>query len=200
VPERPDITRSTDLLVTVLGHAIAASRFACRDLTDEEFFWEPVTPCWGIRKRGESDAPTLWGKGEWVIEMWGHDPPRVTTIGWRVVHLAVVSETYIDTTFEGGTWTFADAEIPWSAAAAVARLHVGQDRMLAHVAAIDDDALTRPTPTHWGEQLPLWQLLWTSIVEQFHHGAEIGTLRDLKRGHANSDWWPELQSPDWWPL
>ena len=57
VADRPDITHSTDLLVAVLGHAIKASRFACRDLTDEEYFWEPVTLCWGIRRRGESDAP-----------------------------------------------------------------------------------------------------------------------------------------------
>ena len=117
VADRPDITHSTDLLVAVLGHAIKASRFACRDLTDDEYFWEPVTPCWGIRRRGESDAPTQYGRSDCVIE-----------------------------------------------------------------------------------DVPLWQLLWTSIVEQFHHGAEIGALRHLKRGHANIDWWPELQTSDWWPL
>jgi hypothetical protein len=38
VVDRPDIRRSTDLLVAALGHAIAAARFACRDLTDEEYF------------------------------------------------------------------------------------------------------------------------------------------------------------------
>jgi hypothetical protein len=197
---RPDVTRSTDLLVVLLGHAIKASRFACRDLTDEEFFWEPVTPCWGIRRRGESDAPTQWGRGEWVVEMWGHDPPRVTTIGWRVVHLAVGSETYIDTTFEGGSSTFVEAEIPGSAKESVARLHRAQDRLLEHCAAVDESALTRATPTHWGGDLPLWQLLWTSTVEQLHHGAEIGTLRDIKRGHANADWWPELQGANWWAI
>lgn len=198
--ERPDITRSTDLLVTVLGHAIAASRFACRDLTDDEYFWEPVTPCWGIRHRGESDAATQFGKGEWIIEMWGHEPPRVTTIGWRVVHQAVGTEVYIDNTFEGGAATFADAEIPGTAREAVARLHQAQARLLEHFAAVDDEALTRATPTHWGQELPLWQLQWTAIVELFHHGAEIGALRDLKRGHANTDWWPELQNDAWWPL
>lgn len=200
MPERPDITRSTDLLVTVLGHAIEASRFACRDLTDEEFFWEPVTPCWGVRRRGESDAPTQWGSGEWIVEMWGDDPPRVTTIGWRLVHLAVGGEIYLDRTFDGGSTTLADAEVPGSAAEAVARLRAKQERMLARCAAIEDEALTLATPTHWGEELPLWQLVWTSIVEQFHHGAEIGTLRDVHRGHANTDWWPELQHPDWWPI
>jgi hypothetical protein len=104
VGDRPDIARSADLLVALLGHAIKAARFATRDLTDDDYFWEPVTPCWGIRRR--------------------------------------------------------------------------------------------VTPT----SRPLWQLLWTSIVDHFHHSAEIGALRDLRRGHANHDWWPELQGPDWWPL
>jgi len=120
--------------------------------------------------------------------------------GWRVVHLAVGSEIYIETTFEGGSPTFADAEIPGSALEAVTRLHKAQERLLQHFAAVDDAALLRPTATHWGEELPLWQLLWTSIVEQFHHGAEIGALRDIKRRHANADWWPELQGPGWWPI
>jgi hypothetical protein len=196
---RPDITRSADLLVAVLGHANRASRFACRDLTDDEFFWEPVTPCWGVRRRGTSDAPTQFGRGDWIVEMWGDDPPRVTTIGWRLVHLAVGTETYIDTTFEGGAATFADALIPGSAPEAVGRLERAQDELLARFAEVDDAALVGATPTHWGEELPLWQLLWTAVVEQFHHGAEIGLLRDLRRGHANRDWWPELQGPDWWP-
>jgi hypothetical protein len=124
VTGRPDITRSRDLLVAAVGHAIAAARFACRDLTHEEFFREPVTPWWGIRRRGESDAVTQWGRGDWIIEMWGQRPPRVTTIGWRVVHLAVGTDVYV----------------------------------------------------------------------------EIGALRDIRRGHANEDWWPEPQGPDWWPL
>jgi hypothetical protein len=200
VSERPDITQSPDLLVAALGHAIAASRFACRALTDDEFFWEPVTPCWGIRRRGESSATTQWGTGVWVIEMWGDDPPRVTTIGWRLVHLAVGSEIYTDNTFAGRVSDFSVAVIPGCAEDAVARLHAVQDRLLAHFAAVDVAALTRPTPTHWGETLPLWQLMWTAVVEQLHHGAEIGALRDLKRGHANRDWWPELQGADWWPL
>jgi hypothetical protein len=88
--------------------------------------------------------PTQYGRGAWIIEMWGHEPPRVTTIGWRLVHIAVGSETYLDTTFAGGTSTFADAEIPGAAGEAVARLHEAQDRMLAHTAAVDG-----PGPPLW---------------------------------------------------
>jgi len=178
VRERPDISQSTDLLVTLLGHAIAASRFACQDLSDEEYFWEPVTPCWGVRRRSESAAPTQWGRGEWIVEMWGDEPPQVTTIGWRLAHLAVGGEVYLDRTFGTESMNFSDAEIPGSAVEAVDLLHKNQDAMLECFAAIDDGELTAPTPTHWGEDLPLWQMVWTAVVEQFHHGAEIGVLRD----------------------
>jgi hypothetical protein len=186
--------------VVLLGHAIASTRFACRGLTDDEFFWEPVTPCSGVRRREDAITRDVFGSGDWVVEMWGDDPPRVTTIGWRAVHLAISGEVYVDTTFEGGSSTMAGADIPSTAADTVARLHAVQDRMLAHFAAVTDDDLPTPTRTHWGEQLPLWQLLWGTVVEQLHHGAEIGALRDLHRGHANTDWWPEMQTPDWWPL
>jgi hypothetical protein len=197
---RPDITRSTDLLVTLLGHAIAASRFACRELSDDEFFWEPVTPCWGVRRREDATAATVLGGGDWVVEAWGDDPPRVTTIGWRAVHLAVGAEVYLDNTFRGGASTMADADIPSSAVDTVARLHAVQDQMLEAFGGVADADLAHMRRTHWGDELPLWQLLWTSIVEQLHHGAEIGALRDVRRGHANRDWWPELQTPGWWPL
>src|SRR5262249_32866073 len=109
-------------------------------------------------------------------------------------------EVYLANAFEGRSERFADAAISGSAAEAVTRLHAAQDSFIDYVAAIDDAALVALTPTHWGATLPLWQLVWTSIVEQFHHGAEIGALRDLKRGQANTDWWPELQGDEWWPL
>ncbi len=32
-------------------------------LTDEEYFWEPVSGCWNIRPRGESTAPIAVGGG-----------------------------------------------------------------------------------------------------------------------------------------
>ncbi|MGZ8752902.1 MAG: hypothetical protein ACXW1S_07960, partial [Acidimicrobiia bacterium] len=51
---------------------------------------------------------------------------------------------------------------------------------------------TSSGPTQWDGRLPTWQLIWAIVAEQLHHGAEIGTLRDVRRGHARAEWWPEL--------
>jgi hypothetical protein len=63
-------------------------------------------------------------------------------------------------------------------------LHSAQDRFSNAVAALDDSDLAALRPAHWGPQLPVHHLISTIAVEHIHHGAEIGVLRDLHRGHA----------------
>jgi hypothetical protein len=36
-------------------------------------------------------------------------------------------------------------------------------------------------PTHFGVEWPAYRVLSVLVYEQIHHGAEIGTLRDLYR-------------------
>jgi hypothetical protein len=37
-------------------------------LTDEEYFWQPVPPCWTISRRGASTAPVSFGRGEFTLD------------------------------------------------------------------------------------------------------------------------------------
>ena len=58
-------------------------------LTDEEYFWEPASGAWSVRRHSDGPGPgatVLVGAGEW-----GRDggrphpyPPPVTTIAWRM--------------------------------------------------------------------------------------------------------------------
>lgn len=41
---------------------------AWTDLTDQEFFWEPVSDCWSVHRRGESHTPTPFGNDDWVAD------------------------------------------------------------------------------------------------------------------------------------
>jgi hypothetical protein len=39
---------------------------ASRGLSDDEFFWEPFTTTWSIRRRDQCTTPNPFGAGEWV--------------------------------------------------------------------------------------------------------------------------------------
>ena len=51
-------------------------------LTDEEYLWEPVPGCWSIRPTGPG------GRGEFEQAQPDPEPAPVTTIAWRLSHLA----------------------------------------------------------------------------------------------------------------
>jgi hypothetical protein len=68
-----------------------------------------------------------------------------------------------------------------TAAAAFEQLDEGHALLRDDLARLTDDELDRPRATNWGEQWPAWKIFWTMIHHDIHHGAEIGTLRDLDR-------------------
>ena len=74
-------------------------------LTDDEYFWEPVPGCWTIRR----DA-----SGAWVADYAEPDPEPapVTTIGWRLVHVADCLVRYHAWAFGPARLTFPDLPPP----------------------------------------------------------------------------------------
>ena len=153
-------------------------------LTEDEYFWEPVTPCWSIRRRSEAERG--WGAGEFVCEdAWPPpDPLSTTTIGWRVIHLAAWTDIYRGFAFENAQPDLNDADVPGTAAEGLAWLIQAQDRFLDAVDALTDAGFEESRPVHWGESIPTVQIVSLQLTEHVHHLAEIGTLRDLRRGHA----------------
>lgn len=53
-------------------------------LADEEYFWEPVSGCWSLRPGPDRTWPLDGGEGAGPEP----DPAPVTTIVWRLGHLA----------------------------------------------------------------------------------------------------------------
>ena len=88
---------STRLLQRLSGPTVDSGddeQVPVEPLTDAELLWEPVPGAWTIRRQtdgpGGLGATRLVGAGEW-----GHDggrphpwPPPVTSIGWRINHVA----------------------------------------------------------------------------------------------------------------
>jgi hypothetical protein len=184
---------SADFLRQQLAHAFAAARWQLVDLNDDEYFWGPQPSCWSVRRRGEATSPQPCGVGEWVID--GEWPltaaPPLTTVAWRLVHLAAWTDVYRDWTFGAARLDYGDIEVPGNAADAVAWLEQVQDGFGHAVALLTDADLAKLRLAHWGERYPISALVWQIAVEHLHHSAETGVLRDLRRGHARSDYWPE---------
>jgi hypothetical protein len=90
-----------------------------------------------------------------------------------------------------------DLEIPGGAAGSVAWLAQAQQAFAAQLDALADTDLDRMLTTFFGEHRSVENLVRGMTLEAYHHSAEIGCLRDIHRGHARSDWWPEdIPSPE----
>ena len=147
-------------------------------LTEEEFFWEPAPGAWTLHRREDDRGVTTDGSGEWVFDyvLPEPDPAPVTTIAWRVVHIAAVNVLYWDYAFGPATASF-DLEFPGTAADALAWLASSQRQIVEAIDGITDPDQERRT--NWGEMWPTWRIVSTVVDEQIHHGAEINLLRDL---------------------
>ena len=155
-------------------------------LTDEEYYWEPVDGCWSVRPDDQGvlriDETDLAG-----------GPPPVTTLAWRIMHIAVgVFHTRASTFFGDGSVP-ADADmadprhgpatLPATAAEGLALLEFAYRWWTDGVLTLSEEQLLTPLGPrgHYFGHLPMAQLVLHLNREAMHHGGEIGVLRDLYR-------------------
>jgi hypothetical protein len=190
---------AADVLKVQLRHSWLEARRVLDGLTEGEYLWEPASPCWSVRRRGTSVRG--WGSGEFVCEdSWPPpDPLPTTTIAWRVIHLAAWTDIYRQFAFDGTRPDLNDADVPGDVSAGLAWLYRAQDDFIDVVDGLSAEAAFEPRPAHWGESVPVVLLVTTMLTEHVHHIAEIGVLRDLRRGHALSRPSPPPHAdPSWW--
>jgi hypothetical protein len=145
-------------------------------LTDEEYLWEPVGECWNVRR--DATSPTGWTVDYPDVPP---DPPPVTTIAWRMLHISDGNTIYWEHAFGPGVRTFGDLVPHGDAAGAIEYLAHSQRPITDTLLTLDDAGLDEMMPTHFGVEWPAGRVLGVLIDEQVHHGAEIGVLRDLYR-------------------
>jgi hypothetical protein len=157
-------------------------------LTDEEYFWEPVDGCWNVRR----DEDGRWKMDKaWPIPQ----PEPVTTIAWRMMHIAVELFSMRASAFFGddsdGLGDDANmwdprrepASMAGSAAEALAMLDESYRSWHDPIAALDPRGLAKPLGVRGADfaQSPMADLILHISRETMHHGGEIGVLRDLYR-------------------
>jgi DinB superfamily len=176
------MTTGIDILRTAYTTSCDTLRRVLREVSDDEFFWEPVGGCWTVHQRSQDRGVSVDGAGEWVLD---YDPsqPRpapFTTIAWRTLHIAGINYLYWDYAFGSASLTF-DLELPGEVAEATDWLFASHEPLMNELGAFTDADLDRLVPTNWGEVWPVHRIFATLINEQVHHGAEISLLRDLYR-------------------
>ena len=166
--------QAVEILAAQMDEVWARFRGRLEGLEDNEFFWEPVPGCWTIHQAEY---------GRWWVdyETPAPEPPPLTTIAWRLVHVASCKVMYHEHAFGEGKLTWDDLTFPGTAAGAIAWLEEGHACLRAVLDTLSDADLDVSRATNWGEQWPTWRILWAMIDHDAHHGAEIGVLRDLYR-------------------
>lgn len=159
-------------------------------LTDDEYRWEPVPGCWSVRPHpdGTWQPDGLTGPQP--------DPPPVTTIAWRLNHVAVDvlgtrARAFFGDAPAGGDMfdpRLRPATLPATADDAVALLAESFRAWQDGVATLDDDALARPMGPRGADYADqsLAALALHLNRETMHHGGEVGVLRDLYRSGLGS--------------
>jgi len=174
-------------------------------LTDDEFFWEPVTAAWSVRRRDECRTPDPFGAGDWVADFAvpEPDPVPMTTIAWLYWHVGSLPGRLCDVGFLGGTRTMASGwtspylthhPIFTSAAEAVGALRDGWRGLREAIGAACDDQLEATVSGYTyaaeppkgglcvagspGPGRPATYFVAGALNEVSHHGAQIGALRD----------------------
>jgi uncharacterized damage-inducible protein DinB len=165
---------ATRLLADELDHAFREVWDRVQGLSDDEFFWEPVPNCWTVRQRPD---------GRWSVDYPDvhPDPPPFTTIAWRLDHLGECKVMYHEYAFGPARLTWDEIDSAHTAEAAIRELARGHQLLTEALASLTDADLDADRLTNWGERWPTWRILWTMIHHDFHHGGEIGVLRDLHR-------------------
>ena len=166
-----------------VGIAWRLARSRLSGLTDVEFFWEPVAPCWSLRlKRGERASRRFTPPGGIDGGEPAPESPPLTTAAWLVSHMIL------------GTWNWNDIivgqpvgpepALPGTASDSVALWTGVVDRFETMVLKFSDDDLNEQVAA-WGGEVARAFLVSHVIAEVLHHSAEVGRLRDLYRNRAS---------------
>lgn len=161
-----------ELLTTTTETVYARLLTRLEGLTDEEFFWRPVSDCWTIYE----DRP-----GHWTYHYAIPDPhpAPVTTIGWQLVHLGTCKVMYHEYAFGAGRLTWPQLDIPHTAAGAVHLLQEGQMLLRDDLQNLVESDLDQPRQTNWGDKWPAWRIFWAMTDHDSFHGGVIGHMRDI---------------------
>lgn len=177
-----DIDYPREVIEQLEWHWTSQLRPRLDGLTDDEYFWEPVDGCWSIRPKEGGGFDIDWQPQE-------PSPPPVTTIAWRLAHIATmclgmrVAIHFDGVSPEDYLSRLMTMDWPGTADEALAVLDAGYARWIDGVRSWGAEGLAAECGMGEGPwaRSPRATLVLHINREVIHHGAEIATLRDLYR-------------------
>lgn len=146
-------------------------------ITDAEYLWEPTPGSWSVHT-DPTGVVTVDGAGERDT-----DPAPVTTIAWRLWHIAIDCFDDYSRRFAGdhsaasAVWTLDSVE-------AVANLGSTWRNYRSLIAGMDWWSELGGSWEHWSHHC-VADMAMHAGNELVHHGAEIALLRDLYRARGS---------------
>jgi len=164
-------TGRVELLLAMMDDAYERSRWhslkgGLRGLTAEEMHYKPVARTLDVKEHGRA--------------------PYLSTIGRKLVHVALCKVMYQNHAFGGRTLDWGKAwgtlnltEAITGPRKLVAALDRAQAKLRDTLANLADRDLDRKVYTNWGEKVPGWWVFNSMIQHDLYHGAQIRTLRAM---------------------
>ncbi|CAN5692311.1 DinB family protein [soil metagenome] len=155
-------------------------------MTDEEYLWKPVPGCWSLRPDANGLFQIEFSRPE-------PDPAPVTTIAWRMMHVASNIHTRASTFFGDGSVPedasmfdprHFPASFPGTAQAGIEFLEMNYRWWVDGLKSLDEAGFERPLGVKGSLEFaddPMAALAIHINRESMHHGGEILLLRDLYR-------------------
>ena len=145
-------------------------------LDDVEYLWEPAPGCWTVRATEHGFAADFPEDEP--------DPAPVTTIAWRLWHIAVAAmDSYSSRAF-GTSGTGLDAlTFVGTAEEAAGLVDVSIANFRLGISERGDQRIWEVLGDSWGpyRNHSYFDLALHAHRELTHHGAEVGVLRDIYR-------------------
>ena len=171
-PARPT-TEVKDVILDSMDRMFEQLLQRLNGLTDREYLWEPAADSWSVRPLSDGTA-IVDGAGIREIE-----PAPVTTIAWRLWHIAI--DCFDDYTRRfGADLSTASSQWTLDANVAIETLRTKWNGYRVTVAGLNWWSELGSSWENWSRH-SVADMAMHASNELVHHGGEIALLRDLYR-------------------
>ena len=169
------VSATRDSMLNVFDFAWERLERRLEGLSDDEYFWEPVSGSWTVRRDRGS---------EWMCDGAGADgtSAQFTTLAWRLFHVAgLVLGGFGGWLTDGDSPYGRTCEVPGTAAKSQEFLASSYSLWRTGLSNLDDERLQSALGDLFGPYAndSVLDLSLHVLDEMVHHGAEVGLLRDL---------------------